>query len=316
MNPLTRRSALAGLGALTATAVAGTAPAFATPSGIGPVLDLSHATPQLARQVTALFRDKTSRNVARTMSHFARRPMYYTDATLGWYLPTWGSLKAIFDQYMPTWPATARSYATRVLGDERSAIVEFTDSPELFGHEGRVIAALDFTDGLVVRQVDYSDGRHFGIAATNAARVPDAQFPRTFGEDVIPDRSSPALRDVARRLTAALASGDTAGLFTVDATFEDLTLHSTFVGALAIDAYVKRAFRRLPYGPGTTIRHTVGSARGGGYEWINPATPADHGVVALELDSARKISRLTTVWDGSRLSDDAMTVLLSDTLER
>jgi hypothetical protein len=84
----------------------------------------------------------------------------------------------------------------------------------------RTAAAVDFRDGLIVREVDYWDGRHFGIDAVNALRTPDAQFPTTYGEEFIAERSSPALRRVLDRLRAALAVGDTTGLFAEDATFE------------------------------------------------------------------------------------------------
>lgn len=319
MQELTRRGALGGMGVVAATALAGVVtPAIAaTVSQVpNPPLDGSHATARVTQLVTSLFRDKTSRSVDRTMAHFAQNPMFYTDATLGWYLPTWDALKAIFTQYMPTWPNTARSYPTRIIGDERSAIVLFTDSPELFGHEIRGIAPVDFHNGLVVRQVDYWDGRHFGIDATNHLRVPETQFPKTFGEDVVHDQSSPVLRRAVARLNAALNSGDTTGLFTPDAIFEDLALRTRIVGQPTIDAYVKRAFTKLPYGRGATIRHTVGSRQGGGYEWINHGMAVNHGITAIELDQHQQISRLTTTWDGSRLDDATMTALLATTLER
>ena len=274
------------------------------------MLDASHGTPRLARQVTSLYRDKSAASVDRTMAHFARSPMYYTDATLGWYLPTWQGLRAVFEQYMPTWGPAARSYPTRLIGDERSAIVVFTDSPELFGHEIRIVAAVDFRDGQVIRQVDYWDGRHFGVAATDQLRVPADQYPPTYGEDVVQDQSSPVVKAVA----AKLAQGDIDGLFATDAVFEDLALRTQIVGRQAIEAYLQRA--TLPYGPGATIRHTVGSARGGGYEWIRRGAPVDHGIVAFELDDQRRITRLIATWDGAKLSDAAMTTLLTQTLER
>jgi hypothetical protein len=323
MRQPTRRAVLGGAGAIAAaTVLAGTAsPAKASVAGAPPVplpdppQDVTHATPLLVRRVNSLFRDKTARDVDGFMSHFSQNPLYYTDATLGWYIPSWAALDAIFKQYMPTWPPTARSYATRIIGDEHSAIVEFTDSPELFGHEIRAIAAVDFRDGLIVREVDYWDGRHFGINAVNALRTPDAQFPTTYGEQYIAERSSPALRRVLDRLRAALAAGDTTGLFAQDAVFEDLALHTEFAGALAIDAYVSRAYTRLLYGAGTTVRRTLGSGRGGGYEWIGNGFPGSHGIIAVQLDAAGRITRFTTAWDGSRLDDAAMAILLADTLE-
>jgi hypothetical protein len=322
-QPTTRRAVLGRARAIAAaTVLAGTtSPAHAAVTSAPPVplpdppLDATHATPLLVQRVNRLFRDKTARDVDRFMSHFSQNPLYYTDATLGWYVPSWAGLDAIFEQYMPTWPDTARSYATRIIGDENSAIVEFVDSPELFGHEIRVIAAVDFRDGLIVREVDYWDGRHFGIDAVNALRTPDAQFPTTYGEEFIAERSSPALRRVLDRLRAALAVGDTTGLFAEDAIFEDLALHTEFVGALAIDAYVSRAYTRLPYGLGTTVRRTLGSGRGGGYEWIGSGFFGSHGIIAVEVDAADLISRFTVTWDGSRLDDAAMATLLADTLE-
>lgn len=322
-QPTTRRAVLGGAGAIAAaTVLAGTmGPAHASVTNAPPVplpdppLDATHATPLLVHRVNSLFSDKTARDVDRFMSHFSQKPLYYTDATLGWYVPSWASLDAIFKQYMPTWPDTARSYATRIIGDENSAIVEFVDSPELFGHEIRAIAAVDFRDGLIVREVDYWDGRHFGIDAVNALRTPAAQFPTTYGEEFIAERSSPALRRVLDRLRAALAVGDTTGLFAEDAIFEDLALHTEFAGTLAIDAYVSRAYTRLPYGLGTTVRRTLGSGQGGGYEWIGNGFFGSHGIIAVELDAADLISRFTVTWDGSRLDDAAMATLLADTLE-
>lgn len=325
MRQPTRRAlvlgGLGGAGAIAASLVAGPAAALAsTPSAPparlpDPPQDVTHATPLLVQRVNALFRDKTARDVDGFMSHFSQNPLYYTDATLGWYIPDWAALKAIFAQYMPTWPDTARSYATRIIGDETSAIVEFVDSPELFGHEIRAIAAVDLRDGLIVREVDYWDGRHFGIAATGALRVPDAAFPTTFGEQYIAGNSARILRRVLDRLRAALAAGDTAGLFAADAVFEDLALHTEFAGTAAIDAYLSRAYTRLPYGVGATMRRTLGSGRGGGYEWIGNGFTGSHGIIAVELDAADRITRFTAAWDASRLDDSAMATLLADTLE-
>ena len=323
MRQPTRRAVLGGAGAIAAaTVLAGPAsPALASVSKAPPVplpdppQDVTHATPLLVQRVNSLFRDKTARDVDSFMSHFSPNPLYYTDATLGWYVPSWAALQAIFAQYMPTWPDTARSYATRIIGDENSAIVEFVDSPELFGHEIRAIGAVDFRNGLIVREVDYWDGRHFGIGAVNALRTPDADFPTTYGEQYIAEQSSPALRRVLDCLRAALAVGDISGLFAEDAVFEDLALHTEFSGTLAIDAYVGRAYTRLPYGVGTTVRRTLGSGRGGGYEWTGNGFLGSHGIIAVELDAADRITRFTATWDASRLDDAALAVLLADTLE-
>ncbi|MFG2422710.1 hypothetical protein ACGFWD_27145 [Streptomyces sp. NPDC048448] len=302
---------------VSASTLAGTDPAAVPASQVpNPELVADHATARVTERLTSLFRDKTSRSLDRSMEYFARNPMFYTDSTLGWYMPTWHALKAVWDEYMPTWPDTARSYPTRIIGDERSAIVLFTDTPELFGGEVRAITALDFSDGLITRWVDYWDGRHFGTDAMNQLRVPEAEFPRTFGEDVVGDQSSPVLRKAVDRLNSALNRGDTTGLFTADATFEDLALRTTIVGPLAIDAYIRRSYTTLPYGRGATIRHTLGSPQGGGYEWINNGIAVDQGITAIELDEYQRISRLTVTWDGSRLDDHTLATMLADTIER
>ena len=306
---LTRRGVL---GALAVAAVGMAQPMAHADTVAEPGLDASHGTPQLAAQVTSLYRAKSTAQVDRAMAHFARSPMFYTDATLGLYMPTWDSLRAVFQQDMPTWPKTARTYPTRVIGDERSAVVMVTDSPEMFGHEIRLFAAVDFRAGKVIRQVDYWDGRHFGIEATDQLRQPVGQYPPTFGEDVVGDQSSPVVKAVAARLVA----GDTSGLFSADAILEDLALRSQIVGPQPIEEFLKRAWSELPYGSGATIRHTVGSARGGGYEWVHRGATVDHGIVAFELDDQRRITRLTTTWDGSVLPDAAMTSLLAATVER
>ncbi|CAM5702447.1 hypothetical protein [Streptomyces canarius] len=62
----------------------------------------------------------------------------------------------------------------------------------------------------------------------------------------------------------------------------------------------------LPYGRGATVRHTVGSRSGGGYEWVNASSAAPRGNTALSLDAAGLITRLTTVWDSSLWSVDAI----------
>jgi hypothetical protein len=101
----------------------------------------------------------------------------------------------------------------------------------------------------------------------------------------------------------------------VDAVFGDLALHTEFAGVLAIGAYVSRACTRLPYGPGTSVRRTLGSGRGGGYEWTGSGFLSSHGIIAVELDAAGRITRFTAAWDASRLDDAAMAALLADTLE-
>ncbi|MPY56005.1 nuclear transport factor 2-like protein [Streptomyces spongiae] len=170
---------------------------------------------------------------------------------------------------------------------------------------------MDFYDGKVVRQVDYWDGRHATVEGTNQLRVPDDQFPHTFGEDVVPSQSAPIIGEVAAKLIA----GEVAGLFAEDAVFEDLTLRIELVGRQSITGYLDRASTSVPYRSGA-IRHTVGSDQGGGFEWMRPNGTPTHGIVSFELDSQQKITRLTSMWDGSRLTDAQILTLLGQTLER
>jgi len=326
MSHLTRRAALTG-GAVALTALGATVvPSAAAapprmPTSIptpDPVLDTSHATPEVVGLVVSAFRDKTDRDVDAFMSHFSKRQLSYTDGTLGARYTTWSQLRAVFAQFMPAWPATIRSYPTRIIGDARSAMAVFVDSPEMFGHEIRIIAPIDFRGGKIVREVDYWDGRHFGSDATGAIRNPPGQFATDFGEGSVGEQSPAVLRRVVSALATAFAAGDAtvaSGLFTTDAVFEDLTLHSAVVGQPAIAGFLDRARNVLPYGLGTAIRHVVGGAQGGGYEWKKPGAQVDHGVIALELDRQARISRLTTVWDGSLVDDAAITTMLAATVE-
>ncbi len=96
--------------------------------------------------------------------------------------------------------------------------------------------------------------------------------------------------------------------------FEDLTLRSTVVGASAIGVYLKRAVTPLPYGPGTRVRHMVGSEQGGGYEWTGDG-PIRNGVIALELDDDAHITRFTAMWDASKLTAAAVSGLVGLAVE-
>ena len=164
-------------------------------------------------------------------------------------------------QYMPKWPATGLSYPTRILGDERSALVAFTDTPALFGAEIRSLAAIDIKDGKIVRWVDYWDGRHFGAELAAKMRTPSDKFPTDFNDATVPGNASSKIRAAANRLHAAFAGNDAkaaAVLFTSDAVYEDMTLHTQVLGRLAIERYLGRSLDKLPAGTGSSIVHVVG----------------------------------------------------------
>lgn len=176
----------------------------------------------------------------------------------------------------------------------------------------------------MIREVDYWDGRHPGTALTDSIRTPIDRWPANYGENLVHSQASPVLRHAVAALHRGFSNNDAAAataLFTSDAVFEDLTLHLRLAGPLAIAGFLKRALPYLPYGLHTTVRHTVGSAQGGGYEWVNnraktePVLKVWQGIIALELDQHAKISRFTTVWDGALMKDNTLLRLLETTIE-
>ena len=344
MNALPRRALLTGLGTVALGGVIGASPALQGPAAAAPSLvdaaapgsghvvrgypnpglDTGHATPQLARLIIPYFQDKTARDVDKLLTHFSRERLSYTDATVGASFRSWAQLRGFYESVLPSAGPDAISYPTRVIGDEHSAMILFTDSPQYFGGEVIIIAPVDFHHGKITREADYRDGRHFGQDRIGALRTPIAQWPVDYGENPRHEQTAPTLRRVIAALHATFtdnAAASAAALFTSDAVFEDLTLHLRLAGQQAIGGFLQRALPSLPYGSGTQVRHTVGGRMGGGYEWVNRAAKNDQpqvwqGVIALELDARAKISRLTAVWDGALMDHDTLTALLATTIER
>ncbi|MFI8004713.1 hypothetical protein [Streptomyces sp. NPDC086010] len=284
-------------------------------------VDFSHATPVVAERLVRFFRHKSAQDLEGTMALFARRPCTYIDATLGWDLGSWSELHVFFAQYMPGWPKGSASYPVRILGDLRSAVVFFTDTPGLFGSgEIRLAGAVDFERGLIARQVDYWDGRHFGVGELADLQLPADRFPSNFGESTVSGSSSPVMRRVVRDLVGALRVGDgatVAQMLSPDSVFEDIPAHIRIEGPRSISTYLSNTARLLPYaGSGTGIRHVLGSERGGGYEFMSTSGPVPRGIVGLELDRWQKISRFTAVWDGSLVDDATLAVLAARAVER
>jgi len=316
----TAATALTVLGSATAAHAtpAGSVTPRPRPAGVYPeVADTSHAS----AKATTFFRDyftaKTQRDLDAFANTFHPRQSAYFDATLGMgaVFTSRAGVKEMFAPLMAAWGPGAKCYPLRILGNTDSAIVAFVDTPEMFGAELRIISAIDFKDGKITRQVDYWDGRRNPV--TNF-RGPLDQYPHSLGSETVRPNASPTIDKIARRLNAALAAGDAtnaATLFSADAVFEDITTRTTLQGKLAIGRYLQRALPELPYGPGTTVRHTLGSAQGGGYEWLTDAKPVPNGITALELDHQGKITRFTAVWDGSRLTDSAAKSLAARSIE-
>jgi len=87
-------------------------------------------------------------------------------------------------------------------------------------------------------------------------------------------------------------------------------------GTRHIGSFLSNAGTLLPFaGAGTKVRHVVGGAAGGGYEWT--ATGAvPRGVNTLELDRWGKITSFTSLWDGARVDDDHLLRLAGAAVER
>nr|WP_052478108.1 hypothetical protein [Kibdelosporangium sp. MJ126-NF4]CEL16177.1 hypothetical protein [Kibdelosporangium sp. MJ126-NF4]CTQ94102.1 hypothetical protein [Kibdelosporangium sp. MJ126-NF4] len=262
--------------------------------------------------LTAFLRDKTNRDLDRTMSYFSRSSTTYIDAALGWANLSWQQLHDAFAQAMPGWPTGARSYPTKIVGHGQSAVVFMTDTAGMFGPgEIRALGAVNVLDGKIVRWVDYFNGRNFGTADFEKMKLPEEQFPADFRESTAGE-ASPLAQRVANGLAGALRAKDVpaaAEFFAEDAVFEDLPTHVQVVGHRSVVRFLSKA--NLPYiGQGTRVRHVLN----GGYEWTAEG-PVRRGIAALELDRQGLVTRFTAQWDGSRISRDALITLVGAAVE-
>ena len=126
--------------------------------------DAPYASAELGSFFADFFAAKNARDLDWTMSFFSPDLRTYTDATLGWDLAGFAALRALYAQYMPTWGPAARSEPTRIFGHGSRAVLAFTDSPELFGAELRILGVVDLAGGKIVRWVDYWNGRTVPLA--------------------------------------------------------------------------------------------------------------------------------------------------------
>lgn len=314
----------AALGAVSA-AQAGAAAAASLPSARSAwrgdklpypdVADTSHATERLTRIVKGFFAAKSLHHAADMVSFFAPAPapVLYIDAGLGLEWPSQASLLAIWSS--PSFadgPPDALSYPLRIIGDDRSAVIEFVDTPPLLGSEFRFLSSLTFDrHGKIVRWIDYWDGRSSLVRLPIGTLGP---YPTDFRDNQ--GTASFAIRNASQRLQTAFAAGDPAAaaqLFTPDAVFEDMALHTRVEGQLQIQRYLTRGLGALPYGPGASVANIVGSDQGGGYEWhaAASAAPLLRGNIGLLLDETGNISRFTVIYDSYQFSDAQYRALAS-----
>jgi hypothetical protein len=313
-----RRQFLAVGAALTATGIlagcggASAAPAPA-PLPYPDIADTSAATPELVAFMKAFFAAKSRAKLDETMSFLSPDLINYSDVTLGAENLGWAAIRATFARLMPNWPATALSYPTRLVGDMTSALVAFTDTPELFGGELRILGTVDFKDGKIVRWLDFWDARGFpntfGLPFKTLA-VPAQYYAARVGEN-----ADPRLQQVAHALVTAMSTGNVgaaAALFASDAIYEDMVLRNQIQGRLAISRYLTRSLALLPHGMGCTYSHSVGSSQGGAVEWFGAGTTLVRaGVTALLLDQSGLITRATSIYDGNLLTSAQVAHLIS-----
>jgi len=280
--------------------------------------DTRHASAETVTFFDSFFAAKNSHIVADTMAHFSPEVVTYTESILGWPLDGFEVIEQTFAQHMPTWPATALSYPTRILGGTGSVLVAFTDMPELFGAELRLLGAVDFKDGKIVRWVDYWDSTIFDDELYLQMKTPAEHFPTSFHEDEIPVSAASEMVEASTRLQALLAAGDAAGaaaLFNYDVIFEDMALRMQLQGRTMTERYLTASLPAAPYGVASSLRHIVGGPTGGGFEWIAAdANGVACGITALELDKAGLISRVTTVYDGRLLATGDRDLLVRNVL--
>ncbi|KAH8900702.1 hypothetical protein GQ53DRAFT_757681 [Thozetella sp. PMI_491] len=279
------------------------------------IADTSHATPALVEFLSHYFHAKSLHDANAWISDFDTSKITYIDAVLGLDLNT-TNFEVTLRALAASWTPDAKSYPLRIIGDMDSAVVFLEDTPALFGSELRGIASIDMENGKVIREIDYWDGRRVPLTDQ---RVPDDQYPTDFRESAVKKTPDPVLQGVVNNLHEALSTGNssvTAPLFNVDAVLEDRTTRTRIEGRLVIERYLARASSRLPYGAGATVRHVVGSAQGGGYEWIGgPGAAARNGITAIELDENYLITLLVPLWDASRASDATMVALAGLAIE-
>jgi ketosteroid isomerase-like protein len=282
------------------------------------VQDNTHASTAIASLLTDYLEAKSRHDVEATMEFFSRDELVYSDATLGW-VTSWEALHGIFSQFMPNW-GDGVAYATAILGNDRSAVVVMRDSPELFGAEILVLAAVDIDDkGKITRWVDYWDGRHFGLALLGElGGTPEESFPASFGEENIASAASAEMNALVEQLTERLGRCDVRGasaMFAVDAVLEDMTTHTAVRGRAAIERYLERTIASFPYGAGVGVRRVLGSATAGGFEWVNPHNAAPRGISGITLDPNGNIIQMRSVWNGALVSDQTLTTFTLAALE-
>jgi hypothetical protein len=274
---------------------------------------------QLRAVLEDFFETKTACDVEGTMAFFSPDMAGYLDATLGWDFGSYAALKAVFEQYMPTWAPPARSYASKILAGKDSALVHMVDTPELFGGELRILAAVDFADCKIVRWIDYWDSTAYDSGLYSQFRTPAGSFPADLRDAQAEVRADPVLIKAATAVQQALTAADpsaAAAAMHTDVVLADMALRTQVIGRIETTRYLERVLGQVPYGQGSTLRHVVGGRSGGGFEWTaGPSVDHLAGITALELDPHGLITAITSVYDSRQLDPERKRVLLGAAAE-
>ena len=269
------------------------------------IAEIEHAVPATVKFFKEFFTAKSRHDVDATMSFFSPDLLTYTDAILGWPLNDFEAVEKMFASSMPEWKE-GRSYPLRIIGGPDSALVAFVDTPELFGGELRLLGAVDFQDGKIVRWIDYWDSSAFPTEVYEAVRTPADKFPTDFKEKALGKNAAPEISAIATDIQSAFSKIDAelaGSRLAPDVVFEDFALRTQILGRAAVQRYLDRTLRLSPFGNGAQLVHIVGGAAGGGFEWKS-SDGAVRGITAIELDQRGQVSRLTTTYDGRLLGPD------------
>ena len=119
------------------------------------------------------------------------------------------------------------------------------DTPELFGGELRILAAVDLEDGKIVRWVDYWDSSSYDSGLYAQYRTPEESFPRDLKDDQVATRAAPELTAAATALHRAVSEGDegVGERLHPDVVIEDMALRTQVVGRIEGSAYLGRRRR-------------------------------------------------------------------------
>ena len=261
----------------------------------------SHCTPEAAAIFRGVFTAKSEHDAASFVSYFSTCEHRLHGCLPGRHPVRLVAVNDFFTPFFATAPAAAIAYPLRIVGDARSAAIEFVDTPAFFGFEIRALSSVTF-DGnrKIIRWVDYWDGR-----SSLKQNVITTGYPADFRDSE--QNADPAAVQAAQALQAAFAAGDAAAavaLMSYDVVHEDITAHTRVRGQEQAQRYYTRALGQVPYGPGAALVHADGGRQGGGYEWSAApgAAPMRRGHTCLESHEAGKISRVTASYDSSLLS--------------